>query len=65
MDQGRGEMAISLSVFCYARITVDVVDVVDAVSDFKIVSFMSLGGRFKQILVLAYRPFNARIKTVS
>ena len=38
-------------VFCYARI---MVDMVDAVGDFKIFSeFMSHGGRFKQIFVLA------------
>lgn len=46
-------MAISMSVFCYARI---MVDMVDAVSDFKIVSFMLLGGRLKQILVLNNSP---------
>lgn len=48
-----GELAISTSVFCYARI---MVDMVDAVSDFKMFSeFLSLGGKFKQILVLDHR----------
>lgn len=51
-SRARG-MAISMSVFCYARI---MVDMVDAVSDFKIVSFMLLGGRLKQILVLNNSP---------
>ena len=54
--QGYGVLALSASVFCYARI---MVDMVDAVGDFKMFSeFMSLGGKFKQIFVLAV-PLNA------
>ena len=42
--------AIYTSVFCYARI---MVDMVGAVGDIKMFSeFMSLGGKFKRILVL-------------
>lgn len=53
-----------MSVFCYARI---MVGTVDAVSGFKMFSeFMSLGGRFKQILVLHHRdPLNACFEPVS
>lgn len=41
--KGTGELAISMSVLSYARITVDTVE---AVSDFKMFSeFMSLDGR--------------------
>ena len=41
---------MSTSVFCYARI---MVDMVDGVSGFKMFSeFMSLGGKFKHFLVL-------------
>ena len=54
--QGYGVLALSTSVFCYARI---MVDMVDAVGDFKMFSeFMSPGGKFKQIFVLAV-PLNA------
>ena len=54
--QGYGVLAPSTSVFCYARI---MVDMVDAVGDFKMFSeFMSPGGKFKPIFVLAV-PLNA------
>ena len=49
-----GVLAMSMSAFCYARI---MVDMVDAVSGFKMFSeFTSLGGRFRQFLVLDHRP---------
>ncbi len=53
-----------MSVFCYARI---MVGTVDAVNGFKMFSeLMSLGGRFKQILVLDHRdPLNACFEPVS
>ena len=54
--QEYGVLALSTSVFCYARI---MVDMVDAVGDFKMFSeFMSPGGKFKQIFVLSV-PLNA------
>ena len=54
--QGYGVLALSTSVFCYARI---MMDMVDAVGDFKMFSeFMSPGGKFKQIFVLSV-PLNA------
>ena len=43
--KGKGGLATLTSVFCYAKI---MVDMVDAVSGFKMFSeFMSLGGRFR------------------